>query len=233
MRKVIICLSAALAFACSSCGNKDRVYPVSGKVTYKGFPASGAVVYLRRQGGDATKEPTIMGVVKQNGTFELVSGPLGKGGPAGAYDVLVEWTRFTGQGNKRPQTGPDFLKGSYDDPKRPLLHATVKAPSTILPPIELTEAATVQANLAVEGAANRPRVVIGLAIRWLAAASTAYRRAIGLRSNAVRNMARSVRRVGGRRLDALTPRPAGSPSRQPRPHSSEFHRPAASRPTGR
>ena len=121
------CVTAALVLACASCGNKDSIYPVSGKVTYKGSPASGAVVFFHRQGGDATKEPPIMGIVQEDGSFELVCGSLGKGAPPGDYDVLIEWKRVAGKGKRRPQTGPDKLKGRYADRKHPLLHATVEA----------------------------------------------------------------------------------------------------------
>jgi hypothetical protein len=137
MTKVILCLTAALALACASCGNKNNIYPVSGKVTYHGAPAAGAAVFFRRQGGDPMREHLIMGIVQEDGSFELVCGSLGKGAPPGKYDVLIEWKRVTGQGQGRPRHGPDKLKGRYADPKRPLVHATVAARATNLPPFEV------------------------------------------------------------------------------------------------
>jgi hypothetical protein len=139
VRKVVSCLIAALGFACSACGHKDNLYPVSGRVTYNGSPASGAVVFFHRQGGDPRKGPTIMGIVREDGSFELVCGPLGKGAPPGAYEVLVQWRRVTGPGRRRPQTGPDLLQGRYADPKRPRLHAVVKTETNRLAPFELTD----------------------------------------------------------------------------------------------
>ena len=59
MKKVVLCQMAALALACTSCRNNNH-YPVSGKVTYHGSPASGATVYFRRQGGDAMNDHMIM-----------------------------------------------------------------------------------------------------------------------------------------------------------------------------
>jgi hypothetical protein len=132
-------VTAALVLTCASCRNKDRIYPVSGKVTYKGSPASGAVVFFHRQGGDALNDRMIMGIVQEGGSFELVCGSLGKGAPPGEYDVLIEWKRVTGQGKGRPQTGPDKLKGRYADPKHPRIHATVKAERNVLAPFDLTE----------------------------------------------------------------------------------------------
>ena len=63
----------------------------------------------------------------------------GKGIPPGEYDVMIEWRRTAGQSRGRPQRGPDILKGRYNDPKRPLLHATAEPKATNLPPFELTD----------------------------------------------------------------------------------------------
>jgi hypothetical protein len=143
VKKVVSCVTAALVLACPSC-NKNDIYPVSGKVTYKGSPASGAVVFFHRQGGDASNEPVLMGIVQEDGSFELVCGSRGKGAPPGDYDVLIVWTRVRRQGQGRPQHGPDQLKGRYADRKRPRLHATVEAGATTLPAFALTDEGPVQ-----------------------------------------------------------------------------------------
>ena len=77
--------------------------------------------------------------MQEDGSFELVSGLPGKGVPPGAYDVLIEWRRVSGQSKGRPHQDPDVLKGRYADPKRPLLHAAVEAKATNLPPFELID----------------------------------------------------------------------------------------------
>jgi len=128
----------ALVLACASCGNQNNIYPVSGKVTYKGSPASGATVFFNRRGGDSMNEPMIMGIVQEDGSFELVCGSLGKGAPPGNYDVVIEWKQVSGQSMGRPQHGPDKLKGRYADPKHPLLHATVEAKTNDLPTFDLS-----------------------------------------------------------------------------------------------
>jgi hypothetical protein len=130
-------VTAALALACASCGK--TVYPVTGKVLYRGAPAAGATVFFYRQGAESMNEHLTMGIVQEDGSFELVCGSLGKGAPPGEYDVVIEWKQVTGQGKGRPQHGPDRLKGRYADPKHPLLHATVGATSNELPPFELTD----------------------------------------------------------------------------------------------
>jgi hypothetical protein len=139
MRKVVLCLTAALVLASASCGNKNNIYPVSGKVMCKASPASGATVFFTRKGGDTMNDHMIMGIVQEDGSFELVCGSLGKGAPLGEYDVLIEWKQVSGQSKGRPKQGLDKLKGRYADPKHPLLHTTVEAKTNDLPPFELMD----------------------------------------------------------------------------------------------
>jgi hypothetical protein len=133
-----------LVLASASCSNKHNIYPVMGKVTYQGVPAVGAAVFFHRQGGNPMNEHLIMGIVQEDGSFELVCGSLGKGAPPGEYDVLIEWRPVSGQSKGRPQHGPDKLKGRYADPKHPRLHATIEATGTNLSSFELTDAGPVQ-----------------------------------------------------------------------------------------
>jgi hypothetical protein len=137
VRKAASCMTIALALACASCGK--NIYPVSGTVTYKGSSASGAIVFFYRQAGSPANEPAIMGIVQEDGSFELVCGSLGKGAPPGDYDVVIAWKQISANDGGRPQRGPDKLKGRYADPKHPLLHATVEAKTNELPPFELTK----------------------------------------------------------------------------------------------
>lgn len=138
-----------LALLIGSCSN-NKLYPVSGKVTYKGSSAPGAVVSFHRQGGEAGKEPLILGIVQEDGSFELMCGYLGKGAPPGHYHVLIEWKRLLGpctcaggpasiQEKRRHQSGPDVLQGRYADPKNPRFQVTIKAERNELPLFELTD----------------------------------------------------------------------------------------------
>jgi hypothetical protein len=137
---MIVCsVVVAAALTCASCGNQNNLYPVAGNVTYKGTPAAGATVFFYRRGADSMNEHMIMGLVKEDGIFELVCGSLGKGAPPGDYDVLIEWKPASGQGRGRPERGPDRLEGRYADLKNPLLHATIEAKANHLPPFDLTE----------------------------------------------------------------------------------------------
>jgi hypothetical protein len=125
MRKAL-CLTALFA-ACSSCSSKKNIYPVSGKVTYRGAPAPGAAVFLHRRDVDPLNEHLIMGIVQEDGSFELVCGSLGKGAPPGQYDVAIEWKQTAGQSKGSPQRGVDKLQGRFADKKNPRFQVTIKA----------------------------------------------------------------------------------------------------------
>jgi hypothetical protein len=137
MNKLLFCLMALLSLTFASCSNKTNIYPVSGKVTYEGHPAAGATVFFYRQGADPLTDPMIMGIVMQDGSFELSCGSLGKGAPAGDYDVVIEWKQRA-KPNGRQGRMPDKLNGRYADPRHPLLHAKVEAQATQLSPFDLT-----------------------------------------------------------------------------------------------
>jgi hypothetical protein len=135
--------AAAVALACSACGNPHGIYPVSGRVMYKGDPAAGAFVFLVRQGAVPIREQTMMGVVQGDGSFTVDCGALGKGAPPGEYDVLVEWKYDAALPRARSPTEaaarPDRLRGRYADRKHPLLHTVVRPESNVLSPFELTD----------------------------------------------------------------------------------------------
>jgi hypothetical protein len=146
MQKPLFCtITAALALASSSCGHPPSLYPVTGKVTVNGTPAAGATVIFQRQGADLMNEPTVMGVVRDDGSFGLVSGRYGEGATPGEYDVFVEW-RHRAERARGP-LGTDRLKGHYADRNHPRLHALVKAEPTDLPLFDLTEVKVTQADL--------------------------------------------------------------------------------------
>jgi hypothetical protein len=127
----------ALALACTSC-DRQRLYPVAGEVRFMGAPAAGAAVFFKRRGADPLNEPMIMGIVREDGSFALVTGSLGQGAPLGEYDVLVEWRQSLSSRAKGISTiHPDRLKGVYADPRHPQLHAAVEAKANQLPVFEL------------------------------------------------------------------------------------------------
>jgi hypothetical protein len=140
MRKFLfVSLLVAFMFASIGCGNSVGIYPVSGKVLYRGEPAVGATVTFVRMGvTDRLQEQTPQGVVRDDGTFSLAT-PLGAGAPPGEYAVLVEWKVGAGKikGRSPALNAPDRLNRRYLDPAWPLLTATVEAKTNSLPPFEL------------------------------------------------------------------------------------------------
>ncbi len=139
-RASVCCLVTVMLFAGLSCSRQPKgIYPVSGTVTYNGSPATGAAVFFHRHDPGPQNEQVVMGIVKENGAFELVCGSLGKGAPPGDYDVVIEWKEVSGQSKGGPQRGPDRLGGRYADPKQTPLHATVKAGPNQLAAFDLTD----------------------------------------------------------------------------------------------
>ena len=131
----IICrrtiFSLALMFLASglvSCsGGKSGLNPVKGKVLYKDAPFAGILVTLHPAAGDDPKFQVPTGVTKEDGSFEIETGP-DLGAPAGDYVVTMIWMQEkTGFKKKAPGTMSmvsevpmeDKLKGKYADPKNP------------------------------------------------------------------------------------------------------------------
>jgi hypothetical protein len=132
-------IGLGLSLPAASCSRQQAdIFPVFGKVTCQGQPAAGAVVFFRRHGGSAASDPLIMGIVRENGGFELVCGSLGRGAPQGDYDVAIEWRQPSPHRGGPSRAGPDRLAGRYADPSHPLLRARVVAGPNDLPPFELT-----------------------------------------------------------------------------------------------
>ncbi len=142
VRRIACGITVLAAMSCTACSS-NGVYPVSGKVTYRGTPAAGAVVSFHHRGGATDGQPMV-GIVQKDGTFALLSGAHGQGAPPGEYDVLIEWKRgiggdccTAGARRQQAQIGADKLKGRYANPRQPRLHAMVKAQANELPAFAL------------------------------------------------------------------------------------------------
>jgi hypothetical protein len=140
MERLLVFTAIALASSTTGCSkNEHNLYPVSGKVLYNGLPAAGAAVFFYRQGANPLEEQMVMGVGRDDGRFELVCGPWGKGAPPGEYDVAVEWKPIIGQRGGNPLRAPDRLNGRYSELNHLRLRATLEAKPNELPAFELTE----------------------------------------------------------------------------------------------
>ena len=137
MQKNSISASVLLTLLCLSC-DRTKLYPVSGKITFRGEQAAGAAVFFAPPGGRQMNEHMIIGVAGDDGSFELVTGSLGKGAPPGEYDVLIEWKRSPKQRTKPiSQSQGDKLKGAYADPRHARFHAVVEPTTNHLPDFDL------------------------------------------------------------------------------------------------
>ena len=146
--------AAVVALTFAGCGDSSGLVPVSGRVLYKGQPAVGARLHLHRQDAPATEPrgPIPSGFVDEDGHFDLTTGDLGRGVPAGRYVVLVAWPEEAGAtrpglkgrpgfepGSKLNRTPLDRLKGRYLDLTTSGLVAEVKPDTRELPPFELKD----------------------------------------------------------------------------------------------
>jgi hypothetical protein len=128
--------------------------PAVGRVLYKGQPAVGARLHFHLQGAPTPGDrgPIPSGMVDDRGYFELATGDLGQGAPAGRYAVLVAWPEEASPvrpgpkgrsgfepGSKLNKTPLDRLKGRYLDASAPRIFVELKRDSKELPPFDLTD----------------------------------------------------------------------------------------------
>ena len=129
---------AAAVFGLASCRRADHepVYPVTGKVFYKGKPAEWARVTLFSLSDRDSKKPRPGAQVGSNGEFRLSTYVSYDGAPAGRYAVTIVYPSPTQKENDE-NVGPDLLQGRYADPKTTPLRAEVKEGENRLEPFDL------------------------------------------------------------------------------------------------
>ncbi|QVL34784.1 hypothetical protein KIH39_13005 [Telmatocola sphagniphila] len=144
-RSMHLCLLGLLIFV-PSCGNSNNLYPVTGKVIYKGQPAVGAILYFNVKGADPKVSQTASAVVGEDGTYTLETSRFGKGAAPGDYTVIVYWPREDTEAKGHhtpaaPKKGnqPDRLKQKYFVAGNPLLEAKIIAGKNEIPPFDLTD----------------------------------------------------------------------------------------------
>jgi hypothetical protein len=121
-------LLAALVTGLASCARSDRkpVYPVRGKVLFRGAAPAGARVQFHPLDDADPLAPRPGGWVEQDGSFQLSTYLSNDGAPAGRYAVTITWPSPEKQVDGE-NVGPDRLKGKYGDPKTTPLRAQVEA----------------------------------------------------------------------------------------------------------
>jgi len=107
------------------------VFPVSGKVTFKGQPATGAKVALHPvTGGIEGIAP--YGRVGDDGTFTITVYEPGDGAPEGDYVATVQWFKQVGE-----SAGPNVIPKQYSSPATSPVKVSVKGGPTEIPPIAI------------------------------------------------------------------------------------------------
>jgi hypothetical protein len=132
-------LAAALVAlaACAGCGsaNQRPVFPVSGKLTYKGEPMAGAWITFHPL--DNTGPTAVRAFTKadKNGHYKLTTRDTDDGAPAGEYAVTIFWPeahKGASGAEEASNTAPDRLKGAHAVASTTKLRATVReGPNTV------------------------------------------------------------------------------------------------------
>ncbi len=114
----------------------EPVYPVVGKVFYKGKPAEWARVTLYPMDDGDPKRRRPGGQVDNSGEFRLSTYASFDGAPAGRYAVTIVYPSPARKENGE-NIGPDLLQGRYADPKTTPLSVEIKEGTNTLEPFNL------------------------------------------------------------------------------------------------
>ncbi len=119
----------------TSCSRRTGVpvYPVHGRVLYRGKPLPGAFVIFHSL--EEESHPRPLGYAEADGSFTLTTYQNGDGAPAGDYAVTVEWRKPPLKDNDPPPH--NLLPARYARPNTSGLHRRVESGSNELPPIQL------------------------------------------------------------------------------------------------
>lgn len=133
-----IVLAVLVTLSATGCGGETRtpVFPVSGKVSFKGEVPVGAQVVLHPVGTPTVKDVTPSGTVKADGTFRITSYEAEDGAPSGEYIATIEWFKLDAAEGGR---GPNVLPAKYAGAASSPVKISVGAGPTEVPPIEITD----------------------------------------------------------------------------------------------
>lgn len=140
-----------LAAALGGCGQSPRetatVFPVEGRFTVNGKPASGALVSFVPQTSPSDGRRAIPSQARadDNGAFKLTTFHTADGAPAGDYKVTLYWpapnpAAAPDSDDDDAVLGPDQLRGRFDSVDQSNLRAHVPAKPTIFAAVDLAAA---------------------------------------------------------------------------------------------
>jgi hypothetical protein len=133
--RYVLIVALLPAFVADSGCSEPRapVFPVSGKVTYKGQPPVGATVVLHPVNSEGTNDVAPTGAVKDDGTFAITSYEPGDGAPQGEYVATIEWYKYDAD---LGGAGPNVIPQKYVAAKSSPIKVNVGGPTQI-PPIAI------------------------------------------------------------------------------------------------
>jgi hypothetical protein len=137
-----------LAAACGGCGQPARetaaVFPVEGRFTVDGKPASGALVSFIPQTPPSEGRRAIPSQARAdaNGVFKLTTFHTADGAPEGDYKVTLYWpapspAAAPHDDDDDASLGPDQLRGRFASADKSNLRAHVPAKPTIYADVDL------------------------------------------------------------------------------------------------
>lgn len=139
-----------LAAACGGCGQTSRetatVFPVEGRFTVNGKPASGALVSFIPQTPPAEGRRAIPSQARADasGTFTLTTFHTADGAPEGDYKVTLYWPApspaAAPHDDDDAPLGPDQLRGRFASADKSNLRAHVPAKPTNFADVDLASA---------------------------------------------------------------------------------------------
>ena len=121
-------LFAGLLIVGSGCADESEpqvtVAPVTGSVTFRDQPATGAQVVLHPRGHALPDGTAATGVVQADGRFDASIYSDGNGVPPGDYVVTLQWFKVI-EGPGGAGRGPNVLPKQFADPDSSPLKVTV------------------------------------------------------------------------------------------------------------
>jgi hypothetical protein len=130
------CVGAGVLLVAAGCGKPARpgelpVYPVGGRVTYKGEPMPFAILTFSPAGQPFAQALKSRATADKNGNYRLTTYEKDDGVPAGEYAVVL-YVPLKDPYELEAPNPPDKLKHAYIDPAKSKLRYTVKPePNTI------------------------------------------------------------------------------------------------------
>jgi len=135
---LVFLYATALIAGCGKTNDQKPVYPVNGKVTFKGEPTDGAMITFHPLNDPNPRALRSHATVDKNGQYKLTTYLTGDGAPAGEYTVTIYWPAQRTKGKSDDPTAeeedlpPDRLNRVYTVPATTKLRATVQEqPNTI------------------------------------------------------------------------------------------------------